>query len=236
MEPTTSAFIVAGSVLAALLTGLFNLTNLIISKEDKVSDFRQRWLESLREEASKLLAVTETLVRLVETRVTGKPDGLTDREISKFREKHRDQFRDLSEMRFRISLRLNPAEHKALDLTLRNLTAAFYGPCNNLTKIFNLQENIVQKTQHILKETWERVKQGEKTFRRMRKVLVVISAVLAAVLALAVFVFLQPRYLSFGQRDQAVTQQPVEPRKEGAKQPVPVQRPSDPAEDKSHQK
>jgi hypothetical protein len=236
MELPAPAFLVAGAVLAALLTGLFNLTNLIISKEDKVSDFRQRWLDSLREETSRLLAVIETLVRLVEPRVADKPEGLSSPELSEFRGEHWQQYRDLNEMRFRVSLRLNPAEHKSLDSTLSDLTAAFYGPCNNLPDIRRLQNNVVQETQRIIKETWERVKQGEKMFRRMRKGLMVVVLVLAAVLALTVLAFLQQRHLSFGQRDQVTTQQPAEPRKEGAKEPAPAQRPGVPAEEKSRQK
>jgi hypothetical protein len=115
MELPTPAFLVAGAVLAALLTGLFNLTNLIISKEDKVSDFRQRWLDSLREETSRLLAVVETLVRLVEPKVADQPQVLSDPEVTEVRREHWQQYKDLNEMRFRVSLRINPAEHKSLN-------------------------------------------------------------------------------------------------------------------------
>ena len=48
--PATTVMIIAGAaIVAALVTGAFSLVNLVISKEDKVSDSRQKWLEGLRE-------------------------------------------------------------------------------------------------------------------------------------------------------------------------------------------
>lgn len=185
MELPASALIMVGAVVAALLTGLFNLTNLIVSKEDKVSDFRQKWLDSLREESSKLLAIIDTLVRLVEPRLQGKPEGLTADDIVQLRKDYEERYRDLNEMRFRVLLRLNPKEHTTLTTNLSQLTHAFYGPCNNIDEIRGLQVAIVEDTQRTIKETWERVKQGEKTFRRMRKALMVVVLILAGLLVLA---------------------------------------------------
>ncbi|HJW87788.1 MAG TPA: hypothetical protein VJ440_14235, partial [Candidatus Brocadiaceae bacterium] len=182
MELSGTAFTIIGAVVAALLTGLFNLTNLIVSKEDKVSDFRQKWLDSLREESSKLLAIIDTLVRLVELRVLGKLAGLTVDELAQFRKDHEVRYLELNEMLFRVQLRLNPSKHNALTERLALLKQAFYGPCNNIGEIRDLQGAVVADTQRTIKETWERVKQGEKTFRRMRKALVGVMLILAGVL------------------------------------------------------
>lgn len=211
MELPGTVFIMVGAVVAALVTGLFNLTNLIVSKEDKVSDSRQKWLDSLREESSKLLAVVDTLVRLVEPRVQGKPGGLTVDEIAQLRKDHVERYRDLNEMRFRVLLRLNPDEHKTLTANLSQLANAFYGSCNNIDEIRRLQSAVVEDTQRTLKETWERVKQGEKTFRRMRKALVVVVLMLAGVLVLAPVVFPELRRLSFESHHGAGVQSPATP-------------------------
>src|SRR5271166_3862254 len=40
----------AGAIVAALIAGLISLLGLIISKEQKVSDFRQAWIDALRDD------------------------------------------------------------------------------------------------------------------------------------------------------------------------------------------
>jgi len=42
------SIIVFGTVLAALIAGVFSYFNLVNSKEQKVSEFRQAWNNSLR--------------------------------------------------------------------------------------------------------------------------------------------------------------------------------------------
>jgi hypothetical protein len=38
------------AIIAAIVAGLFSLLGLLIAKENKISDFRQAWLDSLRNE------------------------------------------------------------------------------------------------------------------------------------------------------------------------------------------
>src|SRR5208283_2502860 len=45
-----------GSIVAALIAGLVSLLGLIISKEQKVSEFRQAWIDALRAEIADLIA------------------------------------------------------------------------------------------------------------------------------------------------------------------------------------
>ena len=50
-----------GVILAALIGGFFSLISLIISKEQKTSEFRQQWIDSLRQEISDHIAASTTL-------------------------------------------------------------------------------------------------------------------------------------------------------------------------------
>ena len=54
-----------GTMIAAFIAGLVSLLSLIISKEQKVSEFRQAWIDALRAEISSLtrmpFMVTERL-------------------------------------------------------------------------------------------------------------------------------------------------------------------------------
>jgi hypothetical protein len=176
-------FLMVGAVLAAFVTGLITLTTLIVSKEDKVTDSRQKWLEDLRSETANLLAVVDTLVRLVEPDVKKRAKdnlhGLADADLSDFRKKYPDLYKSLNEMHFRVLLRLDPVRHRDAETheriikAIEELNIAFYGPCTqgDLEKIGKLRDAIIRDTQEAIRSAWERVKQGETGFSVLREVL-----------------------------------------------------------------
>jgi len=45
----------AGTIVAAVIAAIISLLGLIISKENKVSEFRQAWIDSLREEIAAVI-------------------------------------------------------------------------------------------------------------------------------------------------------------------------------------
>src|SRR5579872_5084120 len=45
-----------GAITAALITACFSYLNLIVSKEQKVSEFRQQWIDAFRKELADLTA------------------------------------------------------------------------------------------------------------------------------------------------------------------------------------
>lgn len=50
------AVIAIATVVATLITGVIAIVNLTLSKEQKVSDFRQSWIDGLRDDLSKFLS------------------------------------------------------------------------------------------------------------------------------------------------------------------------------------
>ena len=60
------ALIPIGVITAALIAGFFSLLNLIVSKEQKVSEFRQQWIDSLRQELADHIAATVSLSSICE--------------------------------------------------------------------------------------------------------------------------------------------------------------------------
>jgi hypothetical protein len=174
----------AGAVVAALVTGVFSLTTLIISKEDKVSDSRQKWLEGLREETAKFLGAIDTLILLVQPDADKNPDGCLDtpEKLSAFREKNAGLYKDLNEMQFRVLLRLDPEDHPHLKDTFRQLTKVFYGPCkkSEIEQVRKLQDAITTDTEKAIKRAWNQVKQGESTFQVVRSRLEIANKVLGA--------------------------------------------------------
>ena len=54
-------FVAAGTIAAALISGTIAFLNLIISKEQAVSEFRQRWIDALREEIADFLSAANSI-------------------------------------------------------------------------------------------------------------------------------------------------------------------------------
>ncbi len=185
-----------GAVVAAGITGLFSLITLTVSKDNKVSDARQRWLDGLRKDTANFLGGIDTLMRLVEPKINGQPAGLPREELRAFREARSELYQHLNEMRFRMLLRLDPEDsydkvtHAQVINNVNALTDAFFGPCDepNIKTVRELQPRVVDGTRKIIKGTWTRVKQGEGTFTFVRTALeVAVVVIFAALIALFIY-------------------------------------------------
>lgn len=193
-------FIMAGAaVIAAFVTGVFSLTTLVISKEDKVTDSRQKWLEDLRSETSMFLGVIDTLHRLVEPKIMKKEDvikkkqqagqpltkeeqeeqGVDSDELDLIRNTNTPLYNSLNEMKCRVVLRLDREQHRDSKLhgelidSIEQLTEKFYGSCkrSELDEVKKLKAAIIAGTQKAIRSAWERVKEGEGTFNESRRML-----------------------------------------------------------------
>jgi len=66
--------IAIGAIIAATITGLISLLGLIISKEQKISDFRQAWIDNLRTELS--LVITHAMA--IHGASVAEPNGMSE--------------------------------------------------------------------------------------------------------------------------------------------------------------
>ena len=57
-------FVAVGAIIAALIAGAFSYFNLVSSKEAKVSEFRQEWINALRSEISMYVSCIQTATAL----------------------------------------------------------------------------------------------------------------------------------------------------------------------------
>ncbi len=162
------------TILAALIAAVVSIINMTLNKDQKISEFRQAWLDDLRkdlalfftciraftravqeqkvDEARAWLYKNGTFVKtVVDTTPTPKsPLRMTEEQISKMRF-------EVAESRYRIRLRLNPKEsdHKELmelmqsGITTMQTVLDFPVICNNLGEfeIFN------NKLQHLVEST-----------------------------------------------------------------------------------
>jgi hypothetical protein len=175
-------FTISATLAVALIAGVVSLVVSILSKDQKTSEFRQAWIDGLRNDVSQLiahLAVVKTLSAIVRKQ--------PQQDIQKFILSKEKDFLETAMLSARIRLRLNPEEHNEL-LTLVKDTEGI-GASDSLMEAH--MENLASETQVILKTEWERVKRGEPSFVLLKSisrwaVIVMSTAVAAASVALAI--------------------------------------------------
>ena len=175
MQPELPAQSVAAiaTIIAAVMAGAISFVNLTLTKEQKTSEFRQAWIDALREDLATFFATARAFARATqELQAFGKgakegaPMAFTEEKISELRYQ-------IAETRYRIQLRLNPEEleHKEL---LRLMQVAIEGQQRMLAgagetaTTLQAVETAAAYAPQILKAEWNRVKQGELAFRLAR--------------------------------------------------------------------
>ncbi len=159
--------IALGAVIAAGITGLISLLGLIISKEQKTSEFRQQWIDSLRDELSQLLGSTEAVIQHIRVlnEYANESHGAIFNRVAAF-EKVKPEIADAEKYYHKILLRINPNEHHELVSVLEKMRELFgSGQIPSSTELHSIETELVRVTQSTLKKEWIRVKSGELTFK-----------------------------------------------------------------------
>jgi hypothetical protein len=165
-----------GSIVAAIIAGTIALLGLIISKEQKVSEFRQQWIDALRADIAAFIAHVHGLHG--ESLVQHPPEQA-------LWVRAKEHFIPLAEASARIRLRLNPKEKESVALldVLDEIESVFNSPNPEFHTIAALTDKLVAAAQVVLKQEWVRVRSGELIYRIARWVaLLVIVALVAALL------------------------------------------------------
>lgn len=164
-----------GTVIAALIAGIVSLLGLTISKEQKTSEFRQAWIDSLRSDLTAFLTHINAIHDAIQVKYT---------DHAKKVETLRPLYVALNTSTFNILLRVNPIEAKSKRLL--NAMEAF----NSLTadeakltteNIRGVEAEFLAASQALLKSEWRRVKSGEWTFKVAK--LLALSLVLSTLVA-----------------------------------------------------
>ncbi|WP_312835926.1 hypothetical protein [Comamonas sp.] len=181
------------TVAAAALAGLVSLLVVVITKEQKVSEFRQQWIDALRADVSALLAAYSVTHQMVDAWMKDK------RSEYDLWEKHKDLVIQADTLMSQIKLRLNPNEHlhQTLEMHLVELDKQFV----EVERSDTLDKQILETTRKILKEEWNRVRRGEATHRWALRIATAIFAISAATLA-----FLAYETLAENTKQEAIAQ------------------------------
>ena len=153
------------------------MVGLIIAKEQRVSDFRQAWIDGLRGEIALLIgtinAINEWLWSIEERKRKGgggspetgaAPPGSAE----EYDVVHPDVLR-MEEALAMIELRLNPKEDRAASVLKKARAVVsklrFYKPvCRQELK--DAQDELLKVSKSYLDSKWEIVKKGEPVYRR----------------------------------------------------------------------
>jgi hypothetical protein len=167
MEIQSGAFIMIGAVMAGFVTATVSLISLIISKEQKITEFRESRRIRMREDVALFLAKIDTLFKLYEADLkVNEKVKFNAKQLAEFRENNKTLLCQLSEMRHRIFLRITPDRSTKLKELLIKIDDEFYGTHAGQKELNDLRDSIIEEVQIILKQEWNRVKEGEPAYQR----------------------------------------------------------------------
>ncbi len=170
-----------GAIVAALIAGLVSLLNLIISKEQKVSDFRQAWIDELRSDIARLITHANAIHGSLSVGWSQAADAWRD---------VRGDYIGINEAAGKIRLRLNPKEVASLKIlrTVEELEkilgTRLEAPSH--ADLNAIEKRLVDEANIVLKSEWNRVKRGEPIYRAAKytALAVVAASVLGGLFAL----------------------------------------------------
>jgi hypothetical protein len=164
----------SGPAVAALIAGVISFSVTVLSKDQKTSEFRQAWIDGLRNDVAELAGMASATSDIFEELQRANKDA------SEFILGRPDDLSKMDGLVFRIRLRLNPAEHQKI---IGLLDFFHDGQAADPKKINSVIMQLVSETQVVLKAEWSRVKAGELSFRVLKLVslgVVIISVALVA--------------------------------------------------------
>jgi|JI10StandDraft_1071094.scaffolds.fasta_scaffold1127550_1 hypothetical protein len=150
--------IALGAVIAACIAALVSLLSLIISKEQKTSEFRQAWIDALRADISAVVAHANA--------IHGAAAAQFDT-AAKTWEAAREDFVGINQATANIRLRLNSKEKEsqAILKSIENLEAHLSPGVLDFRELDTIEKQLVADAQVLLKKEWLRVRSGEPVFQ-----------------------------------------------------------------------
>ena len=165
-NPQNSMIAFGAAIVAALIAGCFSFLNLVISKDQKVSEFRQASIDKLREEISQFIASINYIAIANKLWVAQQRPAPLD-----YYKAAEPSLLSYSQNYTSIVLRINPSDaeetmrqsNKEFLFTLKSMRDAVLQ--EQFDTAIGLIDTLREKAQPILKHEWERVKKGEPIYR-----------------------------------------------------------------------
>lgn len=168
-------------ITVALIAATASFLGLLISKEQRVSEFRQEWINRVRIDVASLIGQASHLANswaLLEKKY------IKDKSIgNKFLNEKIIVFQEMDVLISRIKLSLNPEKDSELFAALDALEESSISPnaFSNLSDAANEVERLAHLT---FKTEWERVKKGEPLYQITKNTCGVITLLITVYLLL----------------------------------------------------
>ncbi|HIF9258767.1 TPA: hypothetical protein ACX6RA_001823 [Photobacterium damselae] len=176
-----NAALVIGALFTAMIAGFFAFINLISSKEQKVSEFRQDWINQLRDAISEYISSLSYLSILYKHNL--EQDGSDQKSkfdmVQSVEETYSKLNKSYNDILFRVNPKEKNKEHILINdefLTALSETRDLYMKSNFLEAV-KACDKLRDKTKPLLKYEWIRVKEGEPKFKFWKYFAVLILSV-----------------------------------------------------------
>jgi len=177
-----------GLIIAAIIAAVVAFLSLVISKEQSVSEYRQQWIDALRKDIAQIVG----RVIAIHGESIIEPD---DDDQKKQWDKVKSDWTGFHRVIVRIRLRLNPKESstgekqetEAVLKALDELESIFRSKKPRFDRLDPLIKTLVENSQVILKENWNRVRDGEDGYRKAKSRAVIaikVSAVIGVIVGI----------------------------------------------------
>lgn len=149
------------TIAAAGIAAIVASISLLLAKENKVSEFRQAWIDALRNDLSEYHGLVMHIVGFVRLK-----QKESNEEAQKFLEDNQELLLKLNTVQTRIRFRLNPKESEVM-LNLLAYAENSHGFKTLFDPAFlaKYTNQFNEASTSLLKKEWERVKNGEKLYR-----------------------------------------------------------------------
>ena len=160
MELVKTIYPALATLIAAFLVFVYSFVNILVSKDQKTTEFRQNWIDSIREEIAQVVASAGFIASQAE-RFQNEENG-----NDKFHESCKSQFHEMSAHFHRIQLRLNPDGkiEKNILSKLLEIENALHSGDRTVESIAIMSDDLIKLAQSFLKKEWSLVKRGELGF------------------------------------------------------------------------
>jgi hypothetical protein len=173
----------SATVLAAVIAAAITFLAAVFTKESKVSEFRQQWIDALRDDISELISVLCYLAHEYE-QLSKNADASR---VPIVLDRIKPEMMTIQRIHARIELRLNPEEHDELLDILGDFVKVPEFAAKSASDETVAIRKVINEAQKVLKAEWRVVKKGETTYRWVKRLSLL--ALVAAVFAFALVVF-----------------------------------------------
>jgi hypothetical protein len=167
------SIVAMATVTASLIAATIAFVNLTLTKELKTSEFRQAWINSLREDLSIFFACARAFARATEEHHFFNKSESEENSFKISSDKVSDMRYQVAEVYSRITLKLNykEPEHEELlrlmKVAIRKQNEALKIKSDS-TETIKAIEVATKYSRPLIKTEWDRVKNGEPAYKNTR--------------------------------------------------------------------